>query len=114
MSEFNLIGTIQGIQIGLTGIDEIIQNIRIIVTTIKGTVPLDREFGVKGDFIDLPSPLAKTILISELADEIEKQEKRVIVTKVDFQEIDNPEAIDGKLSPRIFFKIKDEYINEYK
>lgn len=114
MNEYNLIATKEQLQIGLTGIDEIIQNIRIIVTTIKGTLPLDRGFGVKGDFIDLPAPIAKAVLISEIAEEIEKQEKRVKITRVEFLETENTEAIDGKLTPKIFFKIKDEYINEYK
>jgi len=113
MSEYNLIGNQEKLQIGLTGIEEIIQNIRIIITTIKGTLPLDRGFGVKGDFIDLPAPIAKAVLISEIAEEIEKQEKRVKITRLEFLETDNPEEIEGKLIPRIFFKIKDEYLNEY-
>ncbi len=114
MNEFSVTGTQENMQVGLTGIPEIIQNIRVIITTIKGSVPLDREFGIKGDFIDLPMPLAKTILISELADEIEKQEPRVNVTKVNFIETENPDVIQGKLVPKVFFKLKEGVLNEYE
>ena len=31
---------------------EIIQNIKTILTTLQGTVPLDRDFGIDGTLID--------------------------------------------------------------
>ena len=35
-------------------IEEVIQNIKTILNTIKGTVPLDRDFGIDKSVIDSP------------------------------------------------------------
>lgn len=41
--------------IGATGMDAIIQNIRIIATTFAYSVPLDRGFAHLGGFLDTPT-----------------------------------------------------------
>ncbi|MGL1931762.1 MAG: hypothetical protein OCC45_08370 [Desulfotalea sp.] len=99
-------GSLQTIQIGLTGLKEIAQNIRTICSTVKGTVPLDRSFGIDVDILDLPLPVAQAKLRAEIVQEVEKQEPRVKVLEVSFK-VDEPGAMDGKLIPIIKIQIKD-------
>ena len=42
--------------------EEIHQNLRTILTTARGSVPLDRNFGIDMSVIDLPIPLYKAKL----------------------------------------------------
>lgn len=76
---------------------EIIQNVNTILTTQKGSVPLDREFGLSQEYIDLPIATAKAKYIAEIIDQLEKYEPRCKVISVDFEE-DN---MDGKLIPKV-------------
>ena len=51
---------------------EILQNIKTILTTIKGTVPLDRDFGIDSSVIDKPVTIVKPLIIKEIKEAIEK------------------------------------------
>ena len=84
--------------------EEIYQNIATILKTIKGSVPLDRDFGVDGSYIDLPMPIAKGQWQAEIIDAIERDEPRVRVINVDFKE-NSIDAMDGILSPVVTVEI---------
>ena len=84
--------------------EEIYQNIATILKTIQGTVPLDRDFGVDGSYIDLPMPMAKGQWQAEIIDAIERDEPRVRVLNVDFKE-NSIDAMDGILSPVVTVEI---------
>ena len=92
--------------IGARGRTEILQNVAVILGTVKGTVPLDREFGLDITFLDSPLPVARARFSAEVATEIEKQEPRVRVTRVDFDE--TPDAGDGILFPRVSVEIRED------
>ncbi len=40
-------------------VTEVIQNVRMILATQKGTVPYDREFGLEWRFLDQPADIAR-------------------------------------------------------
>lgn len=63
--------------IGATGLEGLHQCLRIIVTTLIYSVPLDRGFAVTGSFIDAPLPYAVAQRLAELTEAIEKYEPRV-------------------------------------
>lgn len=65
--------------IGAQGMDAIVQNIRVIVTTLAYSCPLDRGFASTGSFIDAPTPYAVARAIAELTEAIEAKEPRVRV-----------------------------------
>ena len=46
--------------------EEVLQNVAIIVSTPKFSVPLDRGLGLAQRFIDKPIQVAQSILISEV------------------------------------------------
>lgn len=92
------------IEIGATGGTEIAQNVRTILRTPRGTVPLDRSFGVADDLLDLPLPVAQAKYSGEIVKEIEKQEPRVKVLSVTYKD-DLSGAMEGKLIPVVKLKI---------
>ncbi len=78
----------------------ILQNIRIILTTRKGSVPLYREFGLDMGFLDRPEPLARVMMISQVKEAIEEFEPRVRVTDIVINSGGN-----GKLTPVVEVEI---------
>lgn len=86
-----------------TKIEEILQNIKTILTTSKYTVPLDREFGINAKVLDSPTEQAKNLLTSEIFDAINKYEPRATVTEVTYESIN-----DGKLTPKVKVVIESE------
>ncbi len=104
--QIDITATMDNIEIGATGAAEIIQNVKTILSTIKGTVPLDRAFGVDWFFVDMPTPAAQAAFTAEIVTEIEKQEPRVKVIRV-LWAADPLAAMDGKLLPTVQIKIKE-------
>lgn len=93
------------ITIGATGVSEIIQNVRMILSTIRGTVYLDRDFGLNPDLIDTPQLQAAFKYREEIISQIERYEPRVNVLEIDFT-TDKNDLMDGTLLPVVKFEIK--------
>ena len=68
----------------------------LLTPTTKGSVPLDRDFGVSADYVDKPMAKAKAMLAAEIIQAVRKYEPRVTITGISFTE-----SMDGKLEPRI-------------
>lgn len=87
-------------------IEEISQNICLLLSTVKGSVTLDRNLGLQGDFIDDPTPRAIMkfrIYITEL---IKEYEPRVEVKKIIFENV----GIGDEVKIRLEVNILDEFI----
>jgi len=84
--------------------EEVIQNVRTILTTTVYSVPLDRNFGINPDMLDLPMPAAQARLTAEIVAAVEKFEPRAAVTEVAFA----GDGADGILQPSIQLRIKEE------
>lgn len=82
-----------------------LQNIAVILSTRKGTVPLYRDFGLNMDFLDKPIPVAKVMMISEVREAVERWEPRATVLGVTFSE--DP-AQPGILIPTVEVEIRRE------
>jgi phage baseplate assembly protein W len=95
--------------IGATGLVEIYQNVRTIISTEKGSLLLDREFGLSNVFLDHPLPLAIQKAIPEIVEAVEKYEIRVAVTAAFFVPLPDTDLANGRLVPKVRIKIKDEY-----
>jgi phage baseplate assembly protein W len=91
-------------KIGLTGYEEIIQNVKVILSTLKGSVCLDRDFGI-GNCIDEPVNQAVSDFEIEAVEMVEKYEPRVRVKYISWKK---SEAGDGRLVPCIGLEVKDE------
>ncbi len=100
-SKYNLMPT--------TTIEEITQNIKLILSTIKGTAPLSRNLGLNISFIDDPTKRAFMKAKIIILEAIKLFEPRVEVLKVELSEKDS-NLVDGKMNIKVEVKVLDEYI----
>lgn len=74
-------------------VSDVLQNIAVILSTPKGSVPLYRDFGLDCSFLDKPKPKAEMMMRVEIREAIEKWEPRARVIGIAFSEdITNPGA----------------------
>lgn len=109
MSEYLMDLTALPLVIGLTGLEEIEQNIRIIVRSFGFDVRLDCAFAHSGAYIDSPLPHATALRIANLTEAIEKYEPRVKVLSLNFAP-DAKAAVDGKIFPQLRYAVKEGII----
>jgi len=83
-------------------VTSVLQNIAVILKTIRGSVPHYRAFGLPGDFIDRPIPAAKPLMHAAVKEAVEMYEPRAEVVGVTFIE---DIAIPGRLIPTVEVKI---------
>ncbi|MCP4747308.1 MAG: hypothetical protein GY874_14380 [Desulfobacteraceae bacterium] len=101
--EIDITGALDKIIIGATGLEQIVQNVKTILATVRGSVPLDRNFGVACTYVDDAVPAVKAKLAADIVQSINTYEPRVEVTNIDFSEAD----ANGKMEPVVRIKIKD-------
>ncbi|MEN6371904.1 MAG: GPW/gp25 family protein [Armatimonadota bacterium] len=82
-------------------VEEIIQNVRTILATAKGSVPLDREFGVLNTVLDDPLPSAQAAMTSDIIDAITKYEPRAEPVSVTYE----PDNSTGRMTARVAIRI---------
>jgi len=99
------------IQIGAKGLQCLFQEINTLLATRKGSVPLDRDFGVSWDFIDSPINETKPAMIAEIIKKKKKYIPRIKVNNIEFESNVN---LNGRLYPKITFTIREEYKNDFQ
>lgn len=87
-------------------LEEIAQNVRMILTTLKKTVPMDRAFGIDGDIVDLPVAAAQARLTAEIVGAIALYEPRASVVSVDYTST-TEEGNDGILQAKVRIEINE-------
>ena len=87
-----------------TTAEEVLQNVAVILSTMKGEVPMDRGLGLSTEFIDKPINAARALFVSAVVDAVSTYEPRAQVDAVTF-EID--EAVPGKLIPIVEVSISE-------
>ena len=100
-----------GINLGRITLNEtdtvraMLQNVRNILRTALGTVPMYREFGIDARFVDSPINVATPIIYAIIREAIEEFEPRCEVVDIDFvPDVSNP----GALLPTVRVRIKGE------
>jgi hypothetical protein len=68
-----------------TVVEEVLQNVRTIVTTIRYSIPLDRAFGIDGSVVDLPINVAQAKLTNEIFRAIKRYEPRAVIESITFK-----------------------------
>lgn len=101
------------VEIGATGLRGLVQEIRTALATRKGSVPLDRDFGLSWELVDLPLPESRPLLVAEIGRGLERCVPRIRVKSVTFK-ADAPGAADGKLTPVVTVEIRKEYLNDFR
>ena len=101
----------QHIQIGVTGLAGLAQEIRMVLATRKGSVPLDRDFGLSWDHVDRPMGEAMQYMVAEIGQQLERYVPRIRVRDISFSSND---AVDGQLIPRVTVEIREEYRGDFQ
>jgi len=86
-----------GITFGLEGVSEVMQNVRTLLTTRRGTVPMDRDFGISFDFLDSPINKTRAMAEQEIFLQLKKYEPRAILKQI----IWDGSVIEGQLFPKV-------------
>lgn len=89
-----------------TELVEIAQNVKTIITTIKGEVFLDREFGVAADLIDAPINVLQARLTARICDAVAKFEPRAKVTDCFY----SGDSADGEVLVTVHLKIVEKQL----
>jgi len=87
---------------GTTGVVEVMQNVRTIISTRKGTVPLDREFGISFDFLDSPIDRVRAMAEQEIFLALRRYEPRAVLKQISW----NAEPIAGRVFPRVSIDVR--------
>ena len=85
-----------------TTIEEVLQNVRTIISTIKYEIPLDRGFGIDGDVIDMPMQQAQAKLTQEIFRAVRQYEPRAIIEFISFSGNES-----GRLTPKLEVSIRE-------
>lgn len=86
-------------------VNAVLQNIALILSTPKGSVPFYRDFGISNEFVDMPIPVARARMISEVREAVETWEPRAAVTDIRFK---GASLEPGKLMPVVEVEINAE------
>ncbi len=87
-----------------TMVEEVLQNVAVILSTPKYSVPLNRNLGLEQRFVDKPLSVAKTIITTEVLEAVEKYEPRAEILSVKF----DPHEESAVLNPIVEVNIKNE------
>lgn len=86
-------------------VSSVLQNIAVILSTPKGSVPLYRSFGLDTTFLDKPTPVARVMMIPAVREAIQEWEPRATV--LDVLPTEDPSQ-PGKLMPTVEVEINSE------
>jgi len=88
---------------GTTGAQEVIQNVKLIITTRKGTQPLDRNFGISFDFLDSPMPRVRAMIEQEIFMALRRYEPRAVLRQVTW----NTDPMSGSVKPNVSIQVRN-------
>lgn len=103
MSEHEISTGAVPINFGATGVEEIKQNVRMILTTPQFSCPLFRDFAWNPE-IDAPINIQQAKITSRLIAAIRKYEPRARPISVSFQ----GDGLSGVLKPTVRIAIKED------
>lgn len=72
-----------------TETEEVLQNVAMILSTPKFSTPLMRDFGLPMQFLDRRTEAAKSVMIGEVYDAVEKYEPRATIERIEVKESDS-------------------------
>ena len=79
--------------------NEIYQCLKVLYTTPAGTVPFNRDFGVRNDITDNTIEVAKALFSADLIEKTRKYEPRVYVKDVTYT------YNNGYLNPKVVVEL---------
>lgn len=104
--EYTVTGNDSLIDFGATGVKEILQNVRMILATVKFSCPMDRDFAWDPSGLDGPINLIQTKMTARIIAAIRKYESRAQVVQVLYQ----GEELNGVLKPVVRVRVDDDAV----
>lgn len=95
-----------------TELEEVIQNVKTILMTVKGEVPLDRDFGTDRKILDLPISVVTAKITAAIVEAVNKFEPRARVTRVTYEQTQE-ETLDGILKPVAEIELVQDKLRGY-
>lgn len=86
-----------------TEVQEVARNVRVVLSTVKGQVALNRDFGMDADLLDLPLPDAESYFLVQAIEQLRINEPRAAIQSVDFEA-----DLHGKLTPKVVIEFVGE------
>ena len=102
--QYTVEGRVQNIDFMPGHIAEVLQNVRMILTTPVGTVPLRRTWFMDYSLLDLPIPLARAQLRANIFEAIKRFEPRATVLEINFVE-NEQDLLEGRMIPSVLIEI---------
>lgn len=93
------------VQLGLKGVSEVCQNVWVLLRTVVGSSPLERDLGLPVNILDQPAPKARAILADRIPRQVAKWEPRARITRVDFSAATVIDELDGRIIPEVVIQI---------
>lgn len=94
--------TINKFDFGVTGVNEVLQNVSFILSTVVFSCPMDREFGWAPD-LDSSILVAKATNEARILRAIQENEPRATVEEIRFE----GDALNGNLKPIVRVSINE-------
>lgn len=69
-------------------IEDLADRASCLFSSIEGTVPGDRDFGLSPDYIDAPDPIARNIFTMSVMEKTEKYIPQLTIKEVSFEKTD--------------------------
>jgi uncharacterized protein len=97
------ISLLQKVDFGAEGVNEVLQNVRFILSTVVDSCVMDRGFGIVGDSVDGPIEYVKARLALSCIEAVQKYEPRAQIESIDFE----GDPLNGRLIPKAKVVIVD-------
>ena len=86
-----------------SGVEEVIQNVRFLLKTMKGTCPMYRQFGLDVNMIDKPVTAAQALIVAAVAEAIQMFEPRAKLRSILWEE---SQSENGELNPLVIIEVE--------
>jgi Bacteriophage baseplate protein W len=97
-----VVDTAQILNLGATGLEEVLQNVLVICSSRVGDQVADRKFGTRWNFIDRPQNIAPIMILQEVLVAINQYEPRASFSGIRFfRDPSNLAAIVVEITIRI-------------
>ena len=87
---------------GTSEVQEVMQNVKLIIMTRKGTQPLDRNFGISYDFVDSPMLRVRAMAEQEIFMALRKYEPRAVLKQITW----NSDPVSGSVKPNVSIQVR--------
>ena len=75
---------------------ELDRKLALLYSTREGTMPLDREFGINMDFVDMPPEVAKSLYVAEIT-----KKTAQFIPEVRGQSVEWTHGGEGQFFPKV-------------